>query len=368
MNKSLVLFGGSFDPPHIGHIEIVRAIFAELSPDLLIVMPTGTPPHKAQNVFVPAGDRMEMAKLAFGDFDNVLVSDYEIKKSEPCFTIDTVKRLKNQYPGHDITVVIGSDEANSFDSWKDFSEILSLAKVAVFHRKGEEVNSDARFFHLSGDISAVSSTDIRVLFQSGDFDKAQEFITKEVYDYIERSGLYVLNLSEKQLVHSRNVADMSAQLARVYGADEQLAFKAGLYHDIAKEQDFEKMLQNVGKWVLTSGKSRDIIQTVEYWRDFPTVIHAFAGAEEVYAKYFHLVDNSDDVIDAIRYHTSGCAEMSLLQKIVFIADAVEVGRRYDGADEMRQVAFTDIDKAVALVLKRTLSRLRKYNIKIFPLT
>jgi len=368
MSKSLVLFGGSFDPPHIGHAEIVRALLAELNPDVLVVMPTGTPSHKAQNLYVPVSDRLKMAKLAFGGIDGVLVSDYEIQKTEPCFTIDTINWIKKQYPEHDITIAIGSDEANNFDSWRDFDEILTLSSVAVFHRFGEEVNTDERFFHLSADISAVSSSQIREMFLQGNFRTTQEFITNEVYDYIVRSGLYILLLSEKRAFHSRNVADMSARLARIHGADEDLAFKAGLYHDIAKEQDFDEMLQKVEKWVLTTGKSRDIIHNVEYWSDYSKVLHAFAGAEEVSTKYFHLVYESEDAVNAIRYHTSGREDMSLLEKIVFVADAVEVGRKYYGADELRQIALTDIDKAVALILKRTLSRLRKYNIKIFPLT
>ena len=368
INKSLVLFGGSFDPPHIGHAEIVQALLAELSPDVLVVMPTGNPPHKAQNLYVPVSDRLKMAELAFGGIDRVQISGYEIQKSEPCFTIDTIKWIKKQYPEHDITIAIGSDEANNFDSWRDFDGILALAKVAVFHRVGEAVNTDERFFHLCADISAVSSTQIRDLFLQGNFKTAQEFITNEVYDYIVQSGLYILLLSEKRVLHSRNVADMSARLARIHSADEGLAFKAGLYHDIAKEQDFVEMLQKVEKFVLTTGKSRGIIHSVEYWGDYFNVLHAFAGAEDVSAKYFHLLDESEDAVNAIRYHTSGRANMSLLEKIVFVADAVEVGRKYYGADEFRQVALTDIDRAAALILKRTLSRLKKYNIKIFPLT
>ena len=368
MSKSLVLFGGSFDPPHIGHDAIVCALFAGLNPDMLIIIPTGTPPHKAKSLFVPDSERMEMAQLAFGGMDKVLISDYEIQKREPCFTIDTVRWLKRQYSGYDITVAIGSDEANSFDSWKNPGDILALAQISVFHREGEKRNIDSRFLHLEGDIPAVSSTKLRALIARGEFDAAHEFITNDVYNYVLRSGLYVLRLSKKRLIHSRNVAETARRLAGIYGENEELAYKAGLYHDIAKENDFEKMLKNVEKWVLTTSESRDIIQNVEYWRDYPKVLHAYAGAEEVYDKYFHLLDHSDDALSAIRYHTSGRADMSLLEKIIFVADAVSAERRYDGVLAIRRQAFTDINKAAALILKRTLFLLSKYHLKIFPLT
>ncbi len=165
------------------------------------------------------------------------------------------------------------------------------------------------------------------------------------------------DLSRKRYLHSIGVCNTSACLAMRYGCDIKKAYAAGLLHDCAKGLSEEKMLQ------LTE---RSGIELSEIERENPELLHAKAGSVVAAEKYD--VDDKE-ILNAIRFHTTGKPDMTMLEKIVFTADYIEPNR--DGIpclDEIRQMSFTDIDAAVAMICKNSIDYLKRKNRMIDPIT
>ena len=193
------LFGGTFDPPHIGHINLARRFYAKSRSDLLIVMPANIPPHKASST-TPAAMRLEMTRLAclsLGEEGiNYTVSDYEINRSDKSYTYLTVKYLREKYRPEVINLCVGSDMLFSFDTWKCAEEILVSCRIfSLAREEGEydEMCRKAKYFNdnygadvhiMKGSPVVASSTDIR---NGGEMEKLTE---KRVYEYIKSHGLY----------------------------------------------------------------------------------------------------------------------------------------------------------------------------------
>lgn len=155
------------------------------------------------------------------------------------------------------------------------------------------------------------------------------------------------NLSVKRYEHSLRVAEVAKRLAKVYNFDEEKAYVAGLVHDVAKEFTDEENI----KWVHNYHIDSNILDT-----EFKTVIHAEIGAIVTREKY-HL---SDDICQAVRYHTIGNKEMQLLDKIVFVADKIEEFKDYPGIEDERILAYQNIDEALFLCLK---NQKKKHDLK-----
>lgn len=141
------------------------------------------------------------------------------------------------------------------------------------------------------------------------------------------------NLSEKRFLHSVGVAQTAQKLAGIYSADIEKAYLAGLIHDCFKEKALQEMLDVIGR---NNGIVDDIA------KKSPALLHGVAGA--YFAKENFTPD--EDIFDAIYFHTFGKANMNLLTKIVFIADYIEPNRNFYGVEEVRNLAFTDINKAI----------------------
>ncbi len=143
MNR--VIFGGSFDPVHNGHVNIVRQTAAELEADEVIVIPTGISPFKKDMKRVPASgsDRLAMCRLAFEDMPFVTVSDYEISRGSVSYTVDTVKFFRRLYPDDTLFLLIGSDMLLSFDRWRNYKEILADCVLCAASRANGQKDIDA---------------------------------------------------------------------------------------------------------------------------------------------------------------------------------------------------------------------------------
>ena len=150
------------------------------------------------------------------------------------------------------------------------------------------------------------------------------------------------NLKESRLRHTYNVREMAEKLADIYGADRKKAAKAAMYHDICKGKDFTDDVLN--GYVRRFGLDEKYINN-------SALSHSRIAAE-LMEREWGVEDQQ--IIDAVRYHTTGRPKMSLLEKIIFIADAAEPGRSYKGAEEIRKTAFTDIDKACLMALENTI--------------
>jgi nicotinate-nucleotide adenylyltransferase len=129
---TVAVFGGAFDPPHLGHVALVRAALEHLGFERVLVVPAGDPPHKA--VPTPAEIRARLAELAFAGVAGVEISSIELEPGGPRYTIDTLRRLNES--GDDLCLLVGADQFAGFSGWREPEAILKLASLAVASRPG----------------------------------------------------------------------------------------------------------------------------------------------------------------------------------------------------------------------------------------
>ena len=194
--RRIGVFGGSFDPPHIAHVALARAAIEQLGLDVLFAIPTGDAYHKIR-ALTPAVHRLEMADLAFAQLDCVVVDPRETLRVGPSYTVDTLLELRTEFPGSQLFLILGEDQARTLGSWHRFSEIPEIATICVAAR--------AQFAGASGTFNAtpagfpglrplemppmeVSSTDIRLRLAHG--QAASPLVFEPVARYIAQHHLY----------------------------------------------------------------------------------------------------------------------------------------------------------------------------------
>lgn len=196
------VFGGSFDPPHKGHVNLVKQVYERFGLDEVIIMPAGISPFKKDMTRIPAsgGQRFEMCRLAFEDVPYVTVSDYEISLPDVSYTVNTVRHLKEQYPRDELYLIVGSDMLMSFDRWYNFEEILSMCGLiaasreengedaAVLKKKAESLQKYGSVTVLPIDTLEVSSTEIRKKIKNS--SDISCYVPKNVVKYISEHKLY----------------------------------------------------------------------------------------------------------------------------------------------------------------------------------
>ena len=181
------ILGGAFNPPHIGHLIIAQDILDVLKLDKVFFIPANSSPHKKNNA-VDGQLRLEMVKLATAGNEAFEVLDVEIERGGTSFTIDTVRELAKKYPEDEFYLIIGSDLANEFSSWKNYQDIKKEVKVVVANRK--EYPLDKKSAHLVVDIRQIelSSSQIRELVKNE--SSIRGLVKREVADYIREHDLY----------------------------------------------------------------------------------------------------------------------------------------------------------------------------------
>ena len=195
------IFGGSFNPPHIGHIRAARNFCVAANPDLLMVIPSFIAPHKDIDE-VGADKRLRMAQLAFGGiYDKIEISDCEIARGGKSYTFYTVTEIAEKYPGCETALFVGSDMLLSFETWYKAQELFGMCRLFVMPRsndrdklevKAEEYrrNFNADISFIEGDFYEISSTRIRQAVREGDSDFLNKNLSADVLDYISTQKLY----------------------------------------------------------------------------------------------------------------------------------------------------------------------------------
>ena len=190
------MFGGAFDPPHLGHVALARAAVEQLGLDQLRVFPTGQAWHKAR-VLSPAADRLAMARLAFVHVPRAVVDDRELRRAGPTYTIDTLRQLQREFPQAQLLLVIGADQAESLHSWRESAVIAQLATIAIAARARPTTDAppfDAtklppgRREPLELPPMPVSSTEIRRRAAAG--QDITQLVPVPVARYIDQHHLY----------------------------------------------------------------------------------------------------------------------------------------------------------------------------------
>ena len=137
MPGRLGILGGTFDPPHIGHLVVAQDVIESLALDRLVVVPAGRPPHR--EAVLDAEARLELARRAFEGDPRILVSEVEVEREGPSFTVDTLEWARRELEPETLFLIVGADQLRSFRGWKEPERILSLARLAVMTRPGEDL-------------------------------------------------------------------------------------------------------------------------------------------------------------------------------------------------------------------------------------
>ncbi len=190
--KRIGIFGGSFDPPHIGHLIIAEVARQKLRLEKVVFVPAYVPPHKKGERAATASDRFRMTKLAVRMNPHFSVSDLEIRRRGISYTVDTVRSFKRRYPASELFLIIGGDSLRQFWTWRSPQEILSLASLAVYSRRGSgrhpRTKRHKRIYHIAGPLLEVSSTEIRN--RIGKDRSIQYLVSDRVRTFITRRKLY----------------------------------------------------------------------------------------------------------------------------------------------------------------------------------
>lgn len=376
MNK-IGIFGGTFDPIHNMHLQMAEAAFNQFDLEYVLMMPTPNPPHKRGESIVDIDDRCNMVKIALDDSDKLIFSDFELDRTGPVYSSDTIELFKNKNPDTEIYFIIGGDSLLNIDKWHEPERLLKKVTLSTafrdggnydnFQKKVEEVREKygCKVCVINMLYSDISSTEIRKKFICG-MDISND-VPKGVRTYINQNNLYkdeayyqteniknsLRGIQDKyRYAHTLGVAETAFKMAKCYGYDMHKAYLAGLLHDCAKSVPDNEKIQIC---------EENNIEISDAEKFNPFLLHAKAGVFLAKDKY-GIAD--EDILSSIRFHTTGNINMSLLEKIIFVADYIEPGRdKAPDLEILRKLAYEDIDRTVYLILRDTLAHLKERGAK-----
>lgn len=374
------IFGGTFNPLHRGHLQAAAQALDALGLSKLLLIPNREAPHKSLPADSPTPEqRLEMLRLAVRD-PRMQVSDLELSRPGPSYTVDTVLELRRKHPRAELVLLMGSDMFLGFEKWKDPDIVLENAALGVFCRgyAGEKERCEAKaaqytaigrdVYLLDNPVVDISSTQLRRLLV---FGGAGAFLPEKVEAYIRQNGLYgtgkdyrhlsadeleqvvVSLLKPNRVAHVLGCRDTAVELARRWGADPVDALRAGLLHDITKALDGGLQLELCRAYG---------VELDEFSLQYPKTLHALTGS--LVAR--RIFGENQAVVDAICCHTTGKADMNLLEKIIYVADYMEPNRDFPGVEELRHLTTVDMTQALIKGLQMTIEVLKKNESAISP--
>lgn len=185
------VFGGTFDPPHVGHLVVAQDALEALGLDAILFVPARVSPFKTESESTPAAVRLAMLEAAVADHPAFRIWDGELRRSGPSYTVDTLESLRVQYPDASLTLLMGVDQWRSFDGWKDPKRILELARVGVMERVGVPAEGQGPPWpHVAVPVRRidVSSTEVRERVGGG--RSIRYLVPESVRARIQESRLY----------------------------------------------------------------------------------------------------------------------------------------------------------------------------------
>ena len=374
------IMGGTFNPIHTGYIRMALAAKEQAGLDRVLVVPTGNPPHKQEGL-ADKLDRLAMVELAIAGEECMAVSREEIDREGVIYTVDTLHRLRERFPGCRWLYLIGADTLGQLDTWRNIEEVIRLCAFLVMMRPGEAEGSvlrwaehwrargaDIRFLEMDG--PDISSTQVRALAAAG--EPLCGLTALPVEGYIREHGLYGARqgdgnpmkrekmiyrlkktLDEQRFAHTLGVEKTARSMAAMFGADEEKAGLAGLLHDCAKCLPLAQMV-----------KAAREVPLDPVMKESKALMHSVAGmclAQTVYGV------TDPEVLGAIRWHTTGRAGMTKLEKIIYLADMVEPTRKpYPGLEDLREACLTDLDEAMRTALRMSLAHVKEQGKTLHP--
>lgn len=357
--EKIGIMGGSFDPIHNQHLYIANLALEKLNLDVVVFIPTGKTPHKDNSHMTDKNDRFNMVNIAINDNEKFLISDLETKSTDTCYTYSTLEYFKEHMSNDSsLYLIIGFDTLDTIHTWKNLDIVSKLCKIVSvkrpnFYESKTDTDKTIKDYNLDviilDDIAFdISSTSVRNKLLNG--ESVKYLIPDNVINYIEKNNLYEKiytkdflatmlttvkkSMSDKRFIHTLGVCDVAVKLSSIYGENENKAYLSALLHDFQKEIPSDKKIQIL----------KDAGIFVNEFMERNIELYHGLVSEVVIKNDYNITDN--DILNAINYHTSGRPSMSLLEKIVFVADCIEPTRDYKEVDEIRLVAQSDLDLAV----------------------
>lgn len=380
--KKIGVLGGTFNPVHHAHLILAAQAKEQFGLDEIWFMVSKHPPHKDNRCIVSDEHRLNMLRLATAGRDDFIVSDFELQREGVTYSADTFRILHEDDSINEYYLIIGGDSLMEFENWYHPEIILKYAHIIAATRSSlnnsEIISQIERLTdEFGGDIQLLSapSMDISSNFIRSRCSMGMDisfYVPDDVRDYIIKNHLYeneVINtltsilkseLPASRFKHTLGVAQTAAVLAEENDFDPVRAYLAGLLHDCAKSVPYDKILEVTLKCGL---ESTDIER-----RNPGALLHSKLG--EYYARTrFGITD--EEILGAIRCHTTGRPDMTLIEKIIFVSDSIEPGRpdggKYD-LSHIRAAAHRDIDIAVYYALKSSIDYLQSSNHEIDEIT
>ena len=371
------IFGGSFNPPHNGHILAAEELARRLELDKIYLVPAATPPHKQLPPGSPDGPaRLHLLQLATAGHPKLEACDLELRRGGVSYTADTVRQLRKQHPADRLYLLVGPDMFLTLDAWRAPVMITSQCTIVLVQREKPDEDLQRRLAEqrenlyrtyaaqivtMENDYLPISSTLVRRMLT---FGCGEAYLAPAVYQAICNARAYGLAkslqglpldalreaainlLNTRRVAHVLGCSETAAKLARRYGASERDAARAGFLHDITKALPPDAQLRLCQKY--------DILIT-DFERANPKLLHAKTGA----AVARHIFGENDAICDAICWHTTGKAEMTLLEKILYLADYMEPNRRFPGVELLREQVEQDLDQALYTALEMSVQSIEE---------
>lgn len=394
----LGLMGGTFDPIHEGHLACARAARDACELDRVLFVPAARPSFKRERRLAAPETRLALCRLALADEPGFEASDVEIRRDGVTYTVDTLRELHARAgDGAELYFIMGTDAAASLPRWREAEELARLAVYVVVSRPGQVLDVDLRaslakmgfkVVYVEGLCMDVSSSEVRARIAAG--ESLEGLVPEAVRSRIEEEPAYrgesvsaentaesaaasdgdaakpaeagrlsaraavdepdalsdaffaarkrelSARVSERRLHHVEGVVAACERLARLYGEDVRKARLAGLLHDWDKGYDDPGIRARVRELGMEGELDPWIVSNM------PQVLHGHTAARALSREFPRI---PEEVIQAVDRHTVAAIDMTKLDMIVYIADAVEESRRFGRIDELRAaVGKTDLEE------------------------
>jgi nicotinate-nucleotide adenylyltransferase len=338
----VILFGGSFNPPHLGHLKLALNSLKFLNASELWFIPSLKSPLKDIEL-AEYEHRCAMIEILIKPYRKLKLSRIEAELDEISYTYNTVDRLIHKYRDIEFIWLMGSDQANQFDKWYKYDELINLIQFAVYRRDKKDM-IDTKFIEIKSNQTYDNASQ---KIRKGEVHLTHPHIVKYMMDnelYVE--SIAESMMSQKRYSHVKSTCELALALASAHDVDLHQVYMASLFHDCAKEWDRVKSIA----W-LSFIEPMYIEKNEALWH------------QKCAAGYAHryLQINDKTILKAIAHHVNGSDDM--VSRIVYIADKCERTRKYDSSEFINS-AMVDINKAYELVKKAQVKWLEQEGVQI----
>lgn len=342
------IYGGAFDPLHTEHERIIDFVLDYLRLDKLILLLSYSPPHKKCTV-TDFAIRKEMLETV-ADGTKIVIDDREFRRSDVGYSYITLAGIKRDYPADELVYIIGGDSMEKFHTWVKPEVIAKLVKIAVVGRSGfgkvdeaveqakRDYGADIEILPFEGGL--VSSSCIKAAYEA---EISSTDVSPAVHNIIKKYNLYSTyhpfvdelrnDLDEERFAHSVSTMLYAVRFCARLALNFDKTLVAALLHDCAKCSVPDERYADIP----------------------PKIVHQFQGADVARDK-FGITDEA--VLDAIRYHTTGKKDMTILGKLIYCADVLEPLRDYEGVGELRRIFEEDFERGFVACVKSSINKLQ----------